>query len=484
MNKVTGWLFDLYTHPTKGTVLWFVGEDGKPYCFHQDLEFVFYARGPFPRLHELGKFIRGKHAKETVGLERVTKKDLFDGPQEVMGIGASSFEIFTKLSREVVENFSDLFFYDVDIPITVRYAAAHNVFMMARCEVMAESDGKIIGIRTLDTPYEIDPKLPNLRILSLNPDTDPAHKLPRFLIAKFGKSYLRLPFNRPSELLSLLNSIIVSFDPDVIQTHFGDSWLFPYLLELAQKTGVSFNPNRDLSLPVLRRKEVDFFDYGRAHYRAAQVHLRGRWHVDVENCMTYNQYQLIGAIEQTRLSDLPVQEVARRSPGAAMAAMQVLTAMKNGTLIPYQHQKGEIPKTYRQFIRADRGGLIIQPTPGVFQNVAVLDFSSMMPSLMIKYNISPETVVSIEAEEKGFEIPELGVKILSRPGLIPQTLKPMRDKRLALKELLKTVDKNDPRYRGLHRQYKVVSRALDRKAVVDSMNEPRRKRTGYRPQKP
>ncbi len=469
LNKLTGWLFDLYTHPTKGTVLWFVGEDGKPYSFHQDLEFVFYARGSFPRLHELGKFIRGKYTKETVRLERVTKKDLFDGPQEVMGIRTSSLEIFTKLSRAVVENFSDLLFYDVDIPLTVRYAAARNVFMMARCEVTADSDNKIIGIRALDTPYDIDPKLPNLRILSLKPDTDPAHKPPRFLIAKFGKSYLRLPFNRSGELLSILNGIFASFDPDVIQTHFGDAWLFTYLLELSQKTGISFNPNRDASLPVLHRKAVDFFNYGRAHYRAPQVHLRGRWHVDVENCMTYNQYQLIGAIEQTRLSNLLVQEVARRSPGAAMAAMQVLTALRSDTLIPYQHQKGEIPKTYRQFIRADRGGLIIQPTPGVFQNVAVLYFSSMMPSLMIKYNISPETVVGIETEEEGFEIPELGVKILSRPGLIPRTLKPMRDKRLILKQLLKSVDKNDPRYRGLQRQYKVVSKAINRQSVVDAV---------------
>jgi DNA polymerase elongation subunit (family B) len=76
-------------------------------------------------------------------------------------------------------------------------------------------------------------------------------------------STLRLPFDRPRELLSLLDGILSSFDPDVIQTHFGDGWLFPKLLELSKKTGIPFNPNRDLSLPVLRRKEVDFFNYGR-----------------------------------------------------------------------------------------------------------------------------------------------------------------------------------------------------------------------------
>ena len=33
------------------------------------------------------------------------------------------------------------------------------------------------------------------------------------------------------------------------------------------------------------------------------------------------------------------------SPGAGIAALQTVTAMRRGVLIPYQQQKGEIPKT-------------------------------------------------------------------------------------------------------------------------------------------
>jgi len=469
MEKHSGWLFDLYEHPTKGVVLWLVGENGKPYSFHQDFETVFYARGSVEQLHELGVFLRRKYTKEVVSLKRVTREDLFDGPHEVMGIGVSDPAIRKKLFRQVHENFTDLIFYDVDVPLTVRYAVAHNVFMMAHCEIMAEPDGKVISIQGLDTPDELEPKLPRLRILSLKPDTDPSHTPPKYLIAKFGKSYMRLPLDRPHELISLLNGILTSYDPDVILTHFGDGWFFPYLFEVSKKTGIPFTPNRDLSLSVLRRKAVNFFNYGRAHYRAPQVHLRGRWHVDVENCMTYKQYELIGAIEQTRFSSLPLQEVARRSPGAGISAMNLLTAMKRGTLVPYQRQKGEIAKTFNEYYRAARGGLVLQPKPGIFQNVAVLDFSSKMASIMIKYNVSPETVVDIQEKGDGFEIPELGVKILSRPGLIPQTLKPMRDKRLALKRLLKTLDKNDPRYKAGRKRYKLLARSLNKKAVADSL---------------
>ena len=470
MKKNSGWLFDLYEHPTKGVVLWLVGEDGKPCSFHQNFETVFYARGSDERLRDLGKFIRQKHSKEMVKLERVTtREDLFDGPQVVMGIRVSHGAIFRKLSREVTEKFPDLIFYDADIPLTVRYAAAHNVFMMAHCEVEAEPDGTLVNIRSLDSPTELDPKLPKFRILGLRPDTDPAHTSPRYLIAKFGTSYLRLPFDRPRELLSVLNGVLTSFDPDIIQTHFGDGWLFPCLFELSNKTGIPFHPNRDLSIPVLRLKAVNFTTYGRAHYRAPQVHLRGRWHIDVENGMTYNKYHVVGAIEQVRLSSLSLQEVARRSPGAPMSAMQILTALKRCTLIPYQRQKAEIAKNFNEYFKAARGGLTLQPPLGIFENVAVLDFSSKMASIMIKYNVSPETVVQIDDPRSGFEIPELGVKVLSRPGLVPQTLQRMRDKRLALKTLLKSIDKDDPRYRDTQHRYQVLAGAQKMEAVVDAL---------------
>jgi DNA polymerase elongation subunit (family B) len=85
---------------------------------------------------------------------------------------------------------------------------------------------------------------------------------------------------------------------------------------------------------------------------------------------------------------------------------------------------------------------------------------------MIKYNVSPETVMSMDVPDEGFEIPELGVKILSYPGLIPQTLKSMRDKRLALKQLLKSMDKNASRYRGTYHRYKAVLDALKWLTVV------------------
>src|SRR5215216_7053884 len=118
MKKYTGWLFDLYAHTTMGCVLWLIGEDGKPYCFHQDFEIIFFARGPFPRLHDLGRYLRTKYPRQEVKLERVTKEDLFDGTQEVMSIGVLNMTIYKKLLQEVSDEYSDLIFYDTDVPLS------------------------------------------------------------------------------------------------------------------------------------------------------------------------------------------------------------------------------------------------------------------------------------------------------------------------------------------------------------------------------
>jgi DNA polymerase-2 len=176
--------------------------------------------------------------------------------------------------------------------------------------------------------------------------------------------------------------------------------------------------------------------------------------------MTYGDYGLLGAIEQARVTGLPVQEIARRSPGAGIAAMQTLTALKRNILVPYQQQKGEVPKTYEELVVSDRGGMVFEPLPGVFPNVAIIDFMSMYPSIIVEYNISPETV-GVE-EEDAFDIPEMGIMISSHEGLIPATLRPMVEKRVKIKRLLKTMDKNDAQYP----RYKAIKNSLKWLCVV------------------
>jgi DNA polymerase-2 len=164
--------------------------------------------------------------------------------------------------------------------------------------------------------------------------------------------------------------------------------------------------------------------------------------------MMYGQYGLEGVLEQARVTGLPVQEVARKSPGAGITAMQMQVAIGQGILVPYQKQQAEQSKTARDLITADRGGLVYQPLVGLHTDVAEIDFVSMYPSIMVHFNISPESVGRAGPESQ--IVPEIGLPIdQSRPGLVPKTLEPLLAKRIAIKNRLATMDRRDCRYKPL-----------------------------------
>ncbi|HET9587957.1 MAG TPA: DNA polymerase domain-containing protein [Anaerolineales bacterium] len=455
MKEYTGWLFDLYAQ-SEGIVLWIIGEDHKPHCLTQPFAISFYAGGPFHRLRQLWRFLK----ERPVRLYRTERRDLHEGMKDVLEVSVHNPSMFDGLFREVNRCFPDLLYYDVDIPLILRYAARYGVFPAARCKVEIEQGWKLANIAPLDTPWELDPELPDLRILQIRPDTNLSHAEPKSLSIHFDRFRYCLPLNDPRKVLSCLNAVLRQQDPDVILTGYGDTWLFSYLEEVAKQTGIPFNPNRDPAQSIRRKKEISFHNYGRSHFRGEQVHLFGRWHIDDRNCMTFGDYGLTGAIEQARVTGLPVQEIARRSPGAGIAAMQTLTALKRGVLVPYQQQKGEVPKTYNELVVSDRGGLVFEPLSGVFPHVAIIDFMSMYPSIIVEFNISPETV-GVE-EEDALSIPEMGVRLSSGEGLVPAALRRMVEKRVKIKKRLKGMDKSDP----LYSRYKAYANALKWLCVV------------------
>jgi DNA polymerase I len=70
---------------------------------------------------------------------------------------------------------------------------------------------------------------------------------------------------------------------------------------------------------------------------------------------------------------------------------------------------------------SDKGGMIFQPEPGVYEKVHQIDFTSLYPSIIVKYNLSPETI----------EHPE-------RTGFLASVLSSLLNLRIETKRLKKT----------------------------------------------
>jgi DNA polymerase-2 len=165
--------------------------------------------------------------------------------------------------------------------------------------------------------------------------------------------------------------------------------------------------------------------------------LYGRWHIDLHNSFIYDDAELLGLLEVSRVAKVPVQRQSRLSTGVSITSMQMDEATRMGALIPWKKAEVEEAKTLAELITVDKGGMVYLPPMGLHENVASIDFASMYPALMVAYNISPETV-NCDCCPKG-AVPEAGYSLCRRrEGLVPRVLRPLLEKRLRYKALKKT----------------------------------------------
>ena len=414
----------MYADQDSGIVLWLLTDDDKRLRLRMDFPVTFCVAGDFSILRQAWIYLRDKDVR----LERTARRDLFLGERDVLSVATSSPSKLPKIFSGLSRQFPALDYYDADIPLSLRFIAQTNTHLLGRCRVEQDNEWVRV-IEPLNSPWEIDPTPIPMRILTLSPDSNPSIRKPTQLRIRYERGEYSLPLESTRAFMIGLKADLKRLDPDLILTEYGDTWLFPQLTVWSKESGIDLNPNRDESREILTRHADSYFAYGQVIYRGAQAHLFGRWHIDRHNAMSIGEYGLEGVMEQARVTGLGVQEMARKSPGAGITAMQMLTAIRNGVMVPVQKQQVEGKKTLTELIRADHGGLIYQPIIGLHGNVAQIDFSSMYPAIMVKHNISPETVGQEDAPE----------------GLVPKTLRPLLEKRLMLKNILSDLNPRDCR---------------------------------------
>ncbi len=420
-THLRGWLLDLYEDAVDGLRLWFVAEDGARVCLRQKFEVVFYASGRDEQLRALWKALQRRD--EVVTLQREVRRDAFvPEPIPVLKAVIASPMDEVRLFREIQQLLPQLTYYDADIPVTIRHSARYGTFPMAYCDIEQNDAGEILALQVLNSRWDLSPVHPVFRVLMIEPDCDPGRGEPTALKIQTGRKKLTVALHPPEALLQKVNQLLEETDPDFVLSHWGDTWLIPALLKLSRQTGILLHLNRDSSREVAWKKEITYFSYGQIVYRAEEAHLFGRCHIDQCSAMMWRDYGLDGVLESARVTALPIENAARVSPGSGISAMQMLTALQQGILVPWHKQQVEQFKDGVELIQRDRGGLIYQPLVGLHANVAQVDFISMYPAIIIKGNISPEV-----------PLPNGIIPASEELGVVPLTLKPLYEKRVALK---------------------------------------------------
>jgi len=437
--ETEGWLFDVY--PWQSTmVLWIYGDDGGMLRLEDPYRHHIYARGRGEDLEELLGFL-GKR-RLLLGFGWVRKQDFWSGQgMDVLDLEMGDYGHLPGLFRLLAGFENRVTFYNCDIPLAQCYLYEKGLFPTGRCWVEHE-DGRVMRIESRSSPWEIEYILPSLRTMEIRIEGNPLLPFGRgnTLVVECEGYRLEIDPQLPSDVPLQINALVERFDPDVILTEHGDSHIVPSLIRISRREKIPLILDRETD-PVHRVPDLkgrSYFSYGRILYHSPAYPFFGRWHIDRTNSFLFGESGLEGIIDLARLSKVPVQRAARTSPGTIITSMQLDRAFGEGILIPWRKGEPEKFKTAWDLLVADKGGLVFQPSQGIHEDVAEIDFASMYPTIMAVHNISPETVLCSCCSNS--RVPEAGYTICEkREGLIPRTLKPILQRRSMLKRMSKEV---------------------------------------------
>ena len=361
----------------------------------------------------------------------------------------------------------------------------------------------------VDAVYEVveyigreDAPPPDLKILAFDcvyfsevasplPDRDPV-----VAIAIATTDSVEVLTGKEGEILDYFVKKIQEVDPDIIASFKGNRFHWPYLLKRAEIRKIKLHIDRRGGEPhqslyghfsIAGRAHFDLFDVveewqdvkvktldNMAKYLRllpqdyepmTEVDIRDLWRTPegqqqvVQAFRTYaelilkiTQEVLPFAIELSKLVGLPLDHVMTAATGFRVEAYLQRIAYRLKELAP--------PRVSERIYVKYRGGLVMAPKPGLYENIIFYDFSAMYPSLMMKYNLSPDTFIepSEEVPEGEFyEAPEVHHKFRKKPtGLIPLALKHLLKMRKSIKNKLSKVTQDSIEYRLLKNQEKAV----------------------------
>jgi DNA polymerase II len=412
--KLQGWIFDLYPGPL-GMKLWLIEPNQTRRLLIDPFAPSFYAAGERESLRRLqaalgarGRGVACRFAERTDIWER--------DPIEVLEISVARPSEYSSWSRWVHRFDSRLRLYNSDLMLASMYCWERRVFPLARVEIEADEENRVQSIACCDDEWALDYEIPPLEIMQVRLGglsyIDPAHGRRTALEVEVdGRTYELDESGEPAAVA--LKHLLAQHDPDMILTDWGDAAILPRIRRQAAQLRLAIPFNRDPEAQIQQSRARSYMSYGRILFKNTSTTLFGRLHVDTQNSFIAEKCDLAGLWELVRVTKLPVQYAARTTTGTGISYMQMELAHRDGVLIPEQKAEPEDPKSPDELLAADRGGLVFVPKLGFFPNVAELDFVSEYPSIMARFNVSPETVNCPCCPDTP-RVPELGYRVCQR----------------------------------------------------------------------
>lgn len=175
-------------------------------------------------------------------------------------------------------------------------------------------------------------------------------------------------------------------------------------------------------------------------------HLANYAHVDSQLTKKLNDKFIPIEMELASVAKLPLFETTISTSGQLVENLLMYHATERKELIPQKPGGDAINSRLEAPIQ---GAFVKLPEPGIYENIAVLDFRGLYPSIIISYNIDPYTLLSDTTSpnaKNAHKSPTDALFSKSKVGLVPYVLDYLVEKRGKLKDELKTLDKSSDEY--------------------------------------
>jgi len=201
-----------------------------------------------------------------------------------------------------------------------------------------------------------------------------------------------------------------------------------------------------------------FGDKGEEKKKVDKLAIWKLWDGDESELRTLAEYSLDDSLAELRVAErlLPLQTELAKIVGASLQETCGATTGQLVELLLWReaHDQNRIvpnkPSGEEVARRASlpvQGAFVKLPEAGIYNDLAILDFRGMYPSIIISHNIDMDTLDCACCPGEKAHISPAGHRFCSsKKGLIPSVLEKLIDERSELKKKLATLKKDSPEY--------------------------------------
>lgn len=436
MPQITGWLHEVKAADWGVDTYWLTDRQELVHAFYPLTAEFFIAKTD---QHTQKQLLSHPHVDHVTEISRYLSIHDWT-PQSVLRVQVNPRRIFSAYHDLRKYWGEDLF--NADLSIYQQFCFQTKLFPYAYASIEVQN-GKLQNWELLESYTQMDYKSVPFRTLWLQPFFEDQNfsrgRITNIIIRKSvvepDKEPIVFENNIEGDLIYDAIQYVQKADPDILFTRGGDTFI-PLIAEHAVKAGVGNlrlgRSSRTLGSYVRRpnrNRGHSYMSYGRVFFSQHGVYLDGgRHHYDVGNSFMWKDGNIEGIHELVRLGCSDPQRIARGTIGTTLSAVQMRTAYYRNILIPPRKADAESFRPAWSMI-SDVGGLVFSPTVGFHANVTELDFLSMYPNIMVRLNVSPETV-NCECCAGKQSVPLTDYHICTqRPGLVSLSLENILQRR-------------------------------------------------------